>query len=98
MAEFIKIDPTQSNRLLVAVYPRRCLAQPNGLLRLRSHRFNLFGRKALPIFIEARADYYIRSTIAYLAVVLDHLEIEFLGCSRHTPSLDSSAGGGGCGG
>jgi hypothetical protein len=30
-----------------------------GLLRLRSHRFNLFGRIALPIFIEARANDYI---------------------------------------
>jgi hypothetical protein len=69
-----------------------------GLLRLRSHRFNLFGRIALPIFIEARADDYIRSTIAYLTVVLDHLEIEFLGGSRHTSSLDSSGGRGGCGG
>jgi len=69
-----------------------------GLLRLRSHRFNLFGRIALPIFIEARADDYIRSTKAYLAVVLDHFEIEFLSFSRHTPSLDSSARRGGCGG
>jgi hypothetical protein len=68
------------------------------LLRLRSQCFNLFGRIALPIFIEARADDYIRSTKAYLAVVFDHFEIEFLGFNRHTPSLDSSAGRGGRGG
>ena len=68
-----------------------------GLLRLPSQRFNVFGRKALPIFSEARAGDHIRSTIAYLAVRFDHFEIEFLCISRHTPSLGISAGRNGCG-
>ena len=68
-----------------------------GLLRLPSQRFNLFGSEALPVFSEARARDHVRSTIAYLAVLVDHFEIEFLCISRDTSSLYISAGRNGCG-
>jgi hypothetical protein len=67
------------------------------MLRLPSQHFNLFGRIALPIFSEARANDHIRSTIAYPAVLFDHFEIESLCVSGHTPSLNISAGRGSSG-
>lgn len=68
-----------------------------GLLGLPSQRFNLFGRKALPVFSEARARDHVRSTITYLTVLVGHFEIESLCISRDTPSLHISAGRNGCG-
>ena len=79
------------------LWPSRFVLLAARLLRLPSQRLNLLGRIALPIFSEARAGDHIRSTVAYLAVCIDHFEIEFLCISPNTPSFDIRASGGGIG-